>query len=174
MESEAEVPSLPTGCTYVRLREEEVKVPLVVQLYSQEVFYDFCTKRKETPCAAHLKCFSAVCVVPSIPFSLSAFSSAPSLPSIRMARITIAFLPRTPRLQLFAVFVCLRLDAILDLKLKLPSSALWSGQTGIMMRVKVHWDMGCVPCARVIAQLGLTLLYVLGERSHGPEREGGR
>ena len=51
MESEAEVPSLPTGCTYVCLREEEVKVPLVVQLYSQEVFYDFCTKRKETPCA---------------------------------------------------------------------------------------------------------------------------
>ena len=105
MENEAEVvPSLPTGCTHACLREEEVKVPLVVQLYPQEVFYDFCTKRKETPCAAHLKCFSAVCVVPSIPFSLSAFSSAPSLPpSIRMAGITIAFLPRTPRLQLFAV-----------------------------------------------------------------------
>ena len=44
----------------------------------------------------------------------------------------------------------------------------------VVMRVEVHWDVGCVPCARVIAQLGLTLLYVLRERSHGPEREGGR
>ena len=37
--------------------------------------------QKERRHRAHLKCFSAVCVVPSIPFSLSAFSSLGSVSS---------------------------------------------------------------------------------------------
>ena len=134
MENEAEVvPSLPTGCTHACLRVEEVKVPLVVvQLYSQEVFYDFCTKRKETPCAFKMfQCSVCGPLNTFLPFSIQLGSVSSSFYPDGSHNNCIS--PPNSPLATFCRVVCLRLDAILDLKLKLPSSALWSGQTGIFL-----------------------------------------
>ena len=179
MENEAEVvPSLPTGCTHVCLREEEVKVPLVVQLYShsQEVFYDFCTKRKETPWCAFKMFQCSVCgpLNTFLPFS------------IQLGSVSSSFYPDgwhnnciSPPNSPLATFcrVCLsEVGCHFGSEIKIAELRTLVGSNWDHDESKGTLGYGrCVPCARVIAQLGLTLLYVLRERSHGPKgREGDR